>query len=237
MAGALAPSGAPVVAVSPRARALVSLLALVALLGLAAWVVDRGQLSPRALVDRAAALRDAWWAPFLFVMAYAVLAALNFSGLVLTLVGGAVFGVDWGTVLNTLGANLGATGAYWLARSLGRDGVRFLVGDRLAVVDRFAGQGGFPWLLRLRLVPVVPFNLLNLTGGLVAMPWPSFAAATAIGILPGTVVYTWFADALGAGSGDASREAVLRVAVAGGVLILLSFLPWIVRRVRRVPDR
>ncbi len=216
---------------------MVRLLALVALLGLAAWLLARGPTSPRAVVERASALRDAWWAPILFVMAYAGLAALNFSGLVLTLVGGAVFGVAWGTVLNTLGANLGATGAYWLARLLGRDGVRFLVGDRLAIVDRFAGHGGFPWLLRLRLIPVVPFNLLNLAGGLAAMPWPMFAAATAIGILPGTVVYTWFADALVAGSREASREALLRVAVAGGALILLSFLPWIVRRVRRVPDR
>ena len=217
------------------------LLTLVALLGAGAWFLARGQsswlTSPRELVDRASALRDAWWAPTLFVAAYGLLAALNFSGLVLTLVGGALFGVIWGTVLNTLGANLGATGAYWLARLLGRDGVRFLVGDRLAVVDRFAGQGGFPWLLRLRLVPVVPFNLLNLAGGLAAMPWPMFAGATAIGILPGTVVYTWFADALVAGSREASREALLRVAVAGGALILLSFVPWIVRRVQRVPDR
>ncbi len=224
---------------SPRARAALKLLALGALLGAGAWFLARGQsswlTSPLELVDRASALRDLWWAPPVFVAAYGLLAALNFSGLVLTLVGGAVFGVGWGTVLNTVGANLGATGGYWLARSLGRDGVRFLVGDRLAVVDRFAGQGGFPWLLRLRLVPVVPFNLLNLAGGLAAMPWPMFAAATAIGILPGTVVYTWFADALVAGSREASRDALVRVAVAGGALILLSFAPWIVRRVRRVP--
>lgn len=225
---------------SPRARAAVKLLALVALLGAGAWFLTQGQsswlTSPRALVDRASALRNEWWAPILFVATYAALAALNFSGLVLTLVGGAVFGVVWGTLLNTLGANLGATGAYWLARALGRDGVRFLVGDRLAVVDRFAGQGGFPWLLRLRLVPVVPFNLLNLAGGLAAMPWPMFAAATAIGILPGTVVYTWFADALVAGSREASRDALVRVAVAGGALILLSFVPWIVRRLGRAPS-
>ncbi len=224
---------------SPRARAVVKLLALVTLLGAGAWFLARGQWSwlssPRELVDRASALRDLWWAPTLFVAAYGLLATLNFSGLVLTLVGGAVFGVGWGTVLNTLGANLGATGAYWLARALGRDGVRFLVGDRLAVVDRFAAAGGFTWLLRLRLVPVVPFNLLNLAAGLSAMPWPLFAAATAIGILPGTFVYTWFADALVAGSRDASRDALVRAAVAGGALILLSFIPWIVRRLRRAP--
>ena len=223
-------------ALTPRARALVSLLALVALLGLAAWLVARGQTSPRALVDRASALRDVWWAPIVFVVAYALLAALNFSGLALTLVGGAVFGVVWGTVLNTVGANLGASGGYWLARALGRDGVRFLAGDRLAVVDRFAAAGGFPWLLRLRLVPVVPFNLLNLAAGLSVMPWPPFAAATAIGILPGTIVYTWFADALVAGSREASRDALVRVVAAGGALILLSFAPWIVRRLRRAPS-
>jgi uncharacterized membrane protein YdjX (TVP38/TMEM64 family) len=228
-----------VVALSPPARAAVKLLALVVVLGAGAWFLAQGQwawlTSPRELVDRVSALSGAWWAPIVFVGAYAVLAALNFSGLVLTLLGGAVFGVGWGTVLNTLGANLGATGAYWLARGLGRDGVRYLAGDRLAAVDRFAVAGGFPWLLRLRLIPVVPFNLLNLAGGLAAMPWPRFAAATAIGILPGTFVYTWFADALVAGSREASREALLQVAIAGGALILLSFVPWIVRRLRRAP--
>lgn len=221
---------------SPRARAALKLLALVALLSLAGWFLARGEIdTPREFVERAMGLRDAWWAPAAFVVVYAVLATLDFSGLVLTLAGGALFGLGWGVVINTLGANLGASGGFWLARAFGRDGVRGLVGRRLAAVDRVVETGGFLWLLRLRLVPVVPFNLLNLAAGLTAIQWSTFAAVTALGILPGTIIYTWFANALVAGSREASRDAVLRVGLASGALILLSFAPWIVRRLRRAP--
>jgi uncharacterized membrane protein YdjX (TVP38/TMEM64 family) len=112
--------------------------------------------------------------------------------------------------------------------------VRALAGSRLAGVDRVAAGRGFVWLLRLRLVPVVPFNVLNFGSGLTAMGWRAFLLATALGILPGTVVYTLFADALVTGAREASRAAFLRAAAAGAVLILLTLLPTLWRR--RPPD-
>ncbi len=226
---------------TPRARGLLKLLALLALLALA-WlafrhVPARDVLTADGLGRLSATLRSAWWGPVAFVLLYAVLSALDFSGLVLTLAGGAVFGFWWGALLNTIGANLGATGAFWLARALGREGLRTLVGDRLSGLDRLAEGQGPMWLLRLRLIPVVPFNLLNLAAGLTAMPWRGYAAATAIGILPGTLVYTYFADALVAGVAGGPRGALLRVLVAGALLVILSFLPGVARRLRWVEDR
>lgn len=217
-----------------RARSAAKLVVLLVVVGLGGWWAARSFSTPQDLVAKLSALRESAWAPALFVVAYAALSTLDFSGLVLTLAGGVVFGFGWGAVLNTLGANLGATGAYWLARALGRDALRAFLGDRLGVVDRLADARGFLWLLRLRLIPVIPFNLLNLAAGLTAMPWRTFAAATVLGILPGTIVYTWFADALAAGVREASRDALLRAAAAGGLLLLLTFVPGIVRRLRRV---
>jgi len=156
---------------------------------------------------------------------------------VLTLLGGAVFGFWWGALLNSLGANLGASAAFWLARRLGREGLRAWLGDRLASVDRLTEHAGFAWLLRLRLIPVVPFNLLNFASGLTALPWTTYAGATALGIVPGTLVYTYFADALLQGSRDATRAAFLRVAVAGVLLVLLSFAPALARRLGALPER
>lgn len=225
------------VAVTPRARSVTKLLLLVAVAGLGGWLAARSFTTPQDLAARLSAIRDSAWAPVLFVVGYAVLATVDFSGLALTLAGGIVFGFWWGAVLNTLGANLGASGAYWLARALGRDGIRAFLGNRMAVVDRLAEAQGFVWLLRLRLIPVVPFNLLNFAAGATAMTWRTFAAATALGILPGTVVYTWFADSVAAGVREASRGALLRVAVAGAVLVLLTFVPWVVRRLRRSDAR
>ena len=197
----------------------------------------RAYLTPQGVAALAAALRGAWWAPAAFVAVYTGATALNFSGLVLTLLGGAVFGFWWGALLNSLGANLGASAAFWLARRLGREGLRAWLGDRLASVDRLTEHAGFAWLLRLRLIPVVPFNLLNFASGLTALPWTTYAGATALGIVPGTLVYTYFADALLQGSRDATRAAFLRVAVAGVLLVLLSFAPALARRLGALPER
>src|SRR6266571_2047555 len=99
-----------------------------------------------------------------------------------------------GALLKLLGANLGASAAFWVARLLGREGLHALLGDRLSAgLDRLAHQAGFAWLLRLRLIPIVPFNLLNFASGLTALPWRTYAAATAIGVIPATLVYTFFA--------------------------------------------
>lgn len=175
-------------------------------------------------------LRGSTWAPVVFVAVYAGATALAIPGSVLTLAGGALFGVFWGTVYNTIAANLGANLAFGVARFLGRDGVRTLAGDRLDALDRAARDHGFRGLLTLRLIPAIPFNALNFGMGLTAMSWGVYALATLVGIFPGTLVYTMFADALLAGSQEASREALVRVLVSGVLLVGLSFLPTLARR-------
>jgi uncharacterized membrane protein YdjX (TVP38/TMEM64 family) len=223
------------VALSPRIRGLAKLLVLIALLVAAALAVRaspaRGWLTPRGIEQLLAALREPWWAPLAFVAAYTIAAALDFSGLVLTLAGGAVFGFWWGALLNLMGANLGASAAFWVARLLGREGLHALLGGGLSGrLDRLAQQAGFAWLLRLRLIPIVPFNLLNFACGLTAIPWRTYAAATAIGVVPATLVYTFFADALLSGSREAGHRVFVRVLIAGALLVLLSFVPTIARK-------
>jgi uncharacterized membrane protein YdjX (TVP38/TMEM64 family) len=183
-------------------------------------------------------LRSSPWAPLLFVPAYAAAVGLGIPGTLLTLAGGAVFGLWWGTAFNWLGATIGANLAYALARFLGREGLGQLLGEKskrwpaMERLDSAVGKHGFRGMLTLRLIPVAPFNALNFGGGLVGMPWPSYALATGLGILPGTFVYTMFADALLQGSTEASRQAFVRVLVSGALLILLSFLPSILTRLR-----
>jgi len=232
------------VAVSPRVKALLKLLALIALLAAAAYAVRasplRGIFTPQGASRLLTALRAQPGAPVAFVLVYTVAAALDFSGLVLTLAGGALFGFWRGALLNLIGANLGASAAFGIARLLGRDGLQALLGPRLARLDRLTQQAGFAWLLRVRLIPVIPFNLVNFAAGLTAMPWRTYAAATALGILPGTLVYTFFADAMLTGSREASRSALIRVLIAGTLLVLLSFAPTLARRFAsrgRPPDR
>ncbi len=175
-------------------------------------------------------LRGSSWAPLIFIGLYAGATALAMPGSILTLAGGAIFGLFWGTLYNSIAANIGANLAFGVARLLGRDGIKRLAGKRLDALDRATENYGFRGLLTLRLIPAVPFNALNFGSGLTAISWPTYAVATAVGIFPGTFVYTMFADALLAGSQEASRQAFLRVLLSGALLVFLSFLPTLARR-------
>lgn len=233
--------------VKNRNRGLMRLLALATVIAggilIASFTPLGGYLSREGVARGVEVLRGSSLAPLIFVPIYAGAVAVGIPGTILTLAGGAVFGLWWGTLLNWLGATIGANLAYLLARFLGREGITQLLGARVEKwpamerLDRAVGEHGFRGMLTLRLIPVVPFNALNFGGGLVGMSWPSYAVSTALGILPGTFVYTMFADALLQGSTEASRDAFLRMAISGVLLVILSFLPVILKKLRvSVPD-
>lgn len=215
-------------------RAVVKLVALVVLVAAAAVVVRvtplGTYLTREGMLGLLESVRASAWAPVVYAVAYAIATALALPGSVLTIVGGAVFGFGWGVVLVTIGANLGANAAFALARALGRDGIERLLGPRLRGLDRVTSTHGFMGLLVLRLIPLVPFNALNFGSGLTAMRWRDYALATVIGIVPGTIVYVFFADALMQGSTEASADARARLFLAGGLLLALSLIPFVAKR-------
>lgn len=207
---------------------------VVMFIGAVWWIAKSIGLLEYARADRIgdivrAARGIAWVAP-VFVLLYASVASLGLPGTPLTLAGGALFGFAGGTLLNWTGATLGAAGAFLVARVLGRDSLRGLLGQRVATLDRLTGDGAFLTLLRLRLIPIVPFNALNFGAGLAGVKFRPYLAATAIGILPGTAVYTYFADALLSGVEGARSAAFTRLLLACALLIGLSFVPSLARR-------
>ncbi len=186
-----------------------------------------------AVAQSARSLREARYAVPLFLVAYAVAGTLGVPGSILTLTGGAVFGFELGTLLNWIGATIGAIGGYWLARFLGKDAVERIGGRKIYALEKLAEAHAFSTVLRLRLIPVVPFNALNFACGLVGLDFGSYIAATMIGDLPVTAAYTYFADALLSGVAGARRAALFQASVAGGLLIALSFLPGLIKRLRQ----
>ena len=106
------------------------------------------------------------WAPIGFVLIYATATVLFFSGAVLSLAGGALFGPVWGTLWNLMGATLGATAAFLLARTVAREWVARHVGGRLRRLVEGVTAEGWRFVALMRLVPLVPFNLLNYALGL-----------------------------------------------------------------------
>lgn len=212
------------------------LVLVLALVGVAAWRAGLFDLrDPAALL---AAVERARTLPYIhvsFVLAYIVVATFGLPATPFTLAGGILFGTGLGSVLNWTGATLGATGTYLLARLLGGDALRGLLGRNAARLDLFAGDAGFRTLFRLRLIPVIPFNALSLTAALSGIPMRSYIGATGLGILPGTVIYTYFAGSLVGGVSGASASARTNLIVASLLLLALSFLPGVVQRLRKGP--
>ena len=178
-------------------------------------------------------IRAEWWGPVVFILIYGIGCVIALPGSLLTLTGGAVFGVFWGTVYNVLAANFGASLAFFAARYLGRDFIQGLLkSGKLADFDKGIQTSGFKTIFRLRLIPVVPFNGLNFGAGLSSVKFRDYFFGSLLGMLPGTVIYTYFADALLQGVQGANQKAFLNLLLASALLILISFLPSIYKRIK-----
>lgn len=214
-------------------RSLWKPLLLVALIA-GGLVLVRGPLAPYVQPARIAeffrALGDPWWAPAALVAAYALGTTLGVPGTVLTFAGGAIFGFAWGSVWNWLGASLGALLAFAAARTLGRGFVARVLRGRVAALDERIGARGFQTVFYLRLIPLIPFNGLNFGAGLTRVRFRDYALATVLGIIPGTVIYTYFADAILRGSQEARGRALLHFSIAAGGLIAFTWITDLVRR-------
>ncbi|MEA5390413.1 FAD-dependent oxidoreductase [Cyanobium gracile UHCC 0139] len=161
-----------------------------------------------------------------FVAVYVLVTGLSLPGAtVLTLAGGAIFGLLQGTVLVSIGSTLGATAACLLARTLLREPVRRRFGQRLGPIEAGVRRDGTAYLLSLRLVPVVPFVLVNLLMGLTPMPLLPFALVSQLGMLPATLVYVNAGTQLGQLT---SLSGLLSPALLAS-FALLGLLPWIVK--------
>ncbi|MFU2487898.1 FAD-dependent oxidoreductase [Thauera sp. WH-1] len=174
------------------------LLLLFLLLALAAafFALDLHQVLTidgiKAGMSQFAAWRDA--SPLLVAGAYFVLyvivTALSLPGAaVMTLAGGALFGLGWGLVIVSFASTIGATLAFLVSRHLLRDSVQARFGDRLAAINDGIARDGAFYLFTLRLVPVFPFFLINLLMGLTPIRLKTFYWVSQLGMLAGTLVY------------------------------------------------
>jgi uncharacterized membrane protein YdjX (TVP38/TMEM64 family) len=132
--------------------------------------------------------------PLLITLAYAgiyiAVTGLSLPGAtVLTLAGGALFGLLWGTLIVSFASSIGATLAFLAARFLFRDTVKARFGDRLAAINAGLEKDGPYYLFTLRLVPLFPFFVINLAMGLTAIETFTFYWVSQIGMLAGTIVY------------------------------------------------
>ncbi|RPJ10107.1 MAG: TVP38/TMEM64 family protein [Desulfobacteraceae bacterium] len=131
------------------------------------------------------------WAPLLFMFIYAAGVCLFIPGTLLTALGAAVFGPYLGFLYVWAGAMAGASLAFLIGRYLGRDFAASLIGDRLKRYDDAIGRSGFTTVLYLRLV-YFPFTPMNFGMGLTKVRFGDYFSGTALGIIVGTFIFTFF---------------------------------------------
>lgn len=131
-----------------------------------------------------------------FVVAYVALTVAFVPGSIPSVAAGMLFGTGAGSLLVWLGATLGATAAFLIARGAGRPITRRIGSRTLDRVDALLDRHGRSSVLLVRLVPLVPFNASNYAFGLTAIALPTYVIGTAIGIIPGVVLRVAFGESL-----------------------------------------
>jgi dihydrolipoamide dehydrogenase len=178
--------------------------------------------SQRAAIDAYYAAHPAQTAAIFFAV-YVVVTGLSLPGAaILTLVGGALFGLVWGVVIVSFASTIGATLAFLASRFLLRDWVQSRFGDKLKTINEGVEKEGAFYLFALRLVPAFPFFLINLVMGLTRMPARTYFWVSQVGMLAGTIVYVYAGTQLG------------QFRISGGLVaafVILGVFPLVAKRV------
>jgi uncharacterized membrane protein YdjX (TVP38/TMEM64 family) len=146
-----------------------------------------------------------------------------------TLTGGVVFGLGWGSLWSTLAATLGTVGAFCLTRYLFRDWAAAKFGQHklLEKWHQALERNPFSLVLSLRFAPIAPFNIINFLLALTSINLKIYTLATLIGVIPGTIAYTW----LGASGKTALQGSDASSFILASVfLVLLSVSPLLFKR-------
>lgn len=159
----------------------------------------------------------------LYFIVYVLVTALSVPGAaIMTLLGGAVFGLGWGLVLVSFASTLGATLAFLSSRLLLRDYVQSRFGSSLKTINAGIERDGAFYLFTLRMIPVFPFFLINLVMGLTPIPVLTFFWVSQLGMLLGTAVYVNAGVELG-------QLSSLSGLLNGSLIlsfVLLAAMPW-----------
>jgi len=210
------------------------LLAAVAILIVAFFAFDLGQYFTLEFIKSKQADADTYYRDnplgmsLIFFSIYVAVTGLSLPGAtIMTLVGGAIFGLLWGTVIISFASTIGATLAFLVARFLFRDAVQSRFGRNLETINRGIEKDGGFYLFTLRLVPAFPFFIINLLMALTPIRTLTFFIVSQIGMLAGTIVY------VNAGTQLAQIEPGERILSPGLIasFVLLGVFPLVAKKI------
>jgi len=144
---------------------------------------------------RAFVLSFGVWAPVVYLLAYGQ-PVVPLPASVMTITGGLAFGPAWGTLAALTGATIRACTEFLVARLLGREAVAKLLKGKAASLDQRIGAHGFQTVLLIRLIPSLPFDMLNYGLGFSRVRFAPYALASFLGMIPGSFAYVYLGYSL-----------------------------------------
>jgi uncharacterized membrane protein YdjX (TVP38/TMEM64 family) len=217
-----------------RRRLVLVALLLIALLSLAIYFTPfREIFTTERATEFLQEARHQWWAPLVYIGLYVVLTLLLIPPFFLSAAAAIIWGWFGGGVVELVAATLAAIPPYALARYGGGEWLRGKLQNHRGMIyyDRVRGEG-FLAVLIFRLVPVIPYILLNYLAGLASIRPLNYLIATFLGMIPSIFIFTYFVDAIAVGTSD-WREAAPRIFLAGAsIAVLILLTRYAARRLR-----
>lgn len=171
------------------------------------------------------------YAPLVFILLFTFAPLIFFPDGILALAGGLIFGFAWGSFYIILGALCGGTLSFFLARLYGNTMREKLSHEKLINFQKSVQKHGFIMILLLRLVPLVPFNIISYSAGFSTIRYRDFFFATLLGMTPGVLVYA----NIGAQSLDfGSREFYIAVGLLIALVVIsMALKQWVKKRIEK----
>ena len=168
-----------------------------------------------------------YWAPILYILIYAIATLCILPSTPLNLTGGAIFGSVWGTVWTSIAAILAAVLSFGFSRTIGRNLVAQKLAGKWQKIDREMHQGGFFYMFAIRLLPLIPYGIVNFTAGLTSIKFRDYFLGTLFGTVPGILPFVM----MGAGLTALKQGDVFPLLIALALIgILVGTATWYRRR-------
>lgn len=167
------------------------------------------------------------WAPIAYVFLYTIGTILILPSTPLNLSGGALFGIWWGTLWTTIAAIVAAVVTFAFTRTIGREYIANKFAGRWEAIDAEMQQGGLFYMFAIRLLPIIPYGIVNFAAGLTSIRFRDYFIGTLLGTVPGILPFVMMGSGLTALSSGNVVPFMFALALIG---MLVGVATWYRRR-------
>jgi len=193
------------------------LLTLICVLATGLTVLAIGKLDPaqiKVIVNRAGI-----WGPICYILAYIIATLLVLPSTALNLTGGGLFGPLLGTVWTSLAAIVAAVIAFYFSRTIGRERIAQKLAGRWQKMDAEIQQGGLFYIFAIRLVPIMPYGLVNFAAGLTSIRCQDFLMGTILGTVPSVLPFVLLGSSSIQALNSGNISALIGALALTGILV------------------